>query len=438
MTDLLILALILLVIAFTFGVDFIYYVLYVILGIYLTSQFAIPRVIHRLSLKRTYNQNAFLGEQVEVRLTISNRSWLPIPWLRAIESIPPVLRPGIGVNQAMTFRYRESKSLTYKVKAMKRGYYRLGPLLISAGDLFGIREINGQLAPDYLTVFPRIVGLSQLGLSSRLPYGTITTKHRIFEDPARPIGIRDYRSGDSMRHINWKVSAHSDELLVRTFEPVKSLETLILLNLNPNEYSRQTRYDGPEWAIVVAASIASHLATLRQASGLVTNGIDPLALLDEDGTESFDPETGRLEFAKKVLHLSSNDQKSDEESQSELVRIPPRPGRAHLMKILEKLARVEAQGSVPFPNWVPRACTNLSWGVTVIAITPTGDDKTCAALHQLVKSGYNPVLIVIETYQDVREIRDKARGLGFQAYKVSEDRDLARWRTPTKQAWVSG
>jgi len=185
MTDLLILALILLVIAFTFGVDFIYYVLYVILGIYLTSQFAIPRVIHRLSLKRTYNQNAFLGEQVEVRLTISNRSWLPIPWLRAIESIPPVLRPGIGVNQAMTFRYRESKSLTYKVKAMKRGYYRLGPLLISAGDLFGIREINGQLAPDYLTVFPRIVGLSSDYrpdcLMERLPLNIAYSKIRLVQ-----------------------------------------------------------------------------------------------------------------------------------------------------------------------------------------------------------------------------------------------------------------
>lgn len=438
MSDLLILALILLVIAFTFGVDFIYYVFYVILGVYLTGRFLLPGVIRKLSLDRTYNQNAFLGEQVDVRLTISNKSWIPIPWLRAVESIPPVLRIGKGVDQAMTFRYRESKTLTYKVKAMKRGYYRLGPLIISAGDLFGIREINGQLAPAYLTVFPRIVRLSQLGLSSRLPYGTIPTNHRTFEDPARPIGIREYRSGDSMRHINWKVSAHSDDLLVRTFEQVKSLETMVLLNLNPKEYSRQTRYDSPEWAIVVAASIAGHLAELRQASGLATNGIDPLSLLEGDGSDSFDPKTGRLEFAKRILQRGSDDQKRSFNAQTELVTIPPRPGRAHLMKILEKLARIEAQDSVPFPYWVPRACTQLSWGVTVIAITPTSDDRTCAALHSLVKSGYNPVLIVIEPYKDIREIREKARSLGFQAYKVSEDRDLAKWRSPKTSVGVSG
>ena len=35
--------------------------------------------------------------------------------------------------------------------------------------------------------------------------------------------------------------------------------------------------------------------------------------------------------------------------------LPPRPGRLHLMKLLEVLARVEPQDCEPFALWVQRA-----------------------------------------------------------------------------------
>lgn len=196
--------------------------------------------------------------------------------------------------------------MTYHVKAMKRGYYRLGPLMISAGDYFGIRELSNRLPAGFLTVYPRIIPVSQLGLPSRLPYGLIKTRHRLFEDPARPLGVRDYHSGDSIRHINWKVSAHSDELLVRTFEPVKSLETFIVLNLSPKDFSRQIRFDGPEWAIVIAASMAVHLSDERQAIGLATNGVDPLGTSKEVGTFHFEQETGRLQISENSKQKDPN------------------------------------------------------------------------------------------------------------------------------------
>jgi len=437
MSDLLILLIVFFFLAFAFRVDFIYYIFYVCLGIYITGQFISPRIVHGLRLSRHYKQNAFLGEQVNVRLEISNISWLPIPWLRIEESIPPVLRIGIGVNQALSFRSRKSKTLAYKVKAMKRGYYRLGPLMVSAGDLFGIREIDNRLPADYLTVFPRIIGLSQLGLPSRLPYGTLPSRRRLFEDPARPIGIRDYRSGDPIRHINWKVSAHSDDLLVRTFEPVKSLESLLLLNLNQNDYSWQNRYEGPEWAIVVAASIAAHLNNLRQSVGLTTNGYDPLSVSKGVGSDDFDRETGRLQpssLARKDDVTSNRELISPE---STLIRIPPKPGREHLMKILERLARIEPRDSTPFAHWVPRACARLSWGVTILVISPTSDEGTCGVLHQLVRAGYNPVLILVDPFKDFREARNRARSLGFQAFQIGHEKDLTRWRSPLHSAWTS-
>jgi len=435
MSSILILAIGLLLLAFVFRVDFIYYVVYVCLGIYVVGQLVTPRIVRKLKLSRLYNQNAFLGEIVEVQITLFNQSWLPIPWLNAVESVPPALVIGQGAKRAMGFRSKETKHISYKVKAMKRGYYRLGPLMVSAGDLFGIREVSNRLPVDYLTVFPAIIPLSHLGLPSRLPYGIIPTRQRIFEDPARPIGIRDYQSGDSIRHINWKVSAHHDDLLVRTFEPVKSLETLILLNLDPSQYSRQTRYDGPEWAIVVAASIATHLSGERQAIGVATNGIDPLIYRTED-SGTFNHETGRLQMPEKNIPDNTRDQDGSRPHGAGAWIIPPKPGRAHLMKVLERLARIEVQRSGPFFEWIRPACNHLSWGTTIVTITPTGDEKTCSAMHQLVRAGYSPVLIVVEPFTEIRPIRDRARSLGFQAYKVGRMEDLAKWRIPKRSGRI--
>src|SRR5690606_29119085 len=141
-----------------------------------------------------------------------------------------------------------------------------GPLRLTSGDLFGLATPRtGTLPPSYLTVYPRIIPLVQLGLTSRLPFGTVGSKQRLFEDPARPLGTREFRSGDSLRQMNWKASAHTQKMLVRTFEPAISLETHVLLNLHSADYERRDRHYLVEWAIVIASSLAAHLTNQRQA-----------------------------------------------------------------------------------------------------------------------------------------------------------------------------
>jgi uncharacterized protein (DUF58 family) len=282
------------------------------------------------------------------------------------------------------------------------------------GDLFGLyRERQGQVPASYFTVYPRIVPLNQLGLPSRLPFGTIASQQRLFADPARPLGVRDYQSGDSLRQINWKASAHTRHLLVRTFQPAISLETAVLLNLNNEEYQRRTRLDAIEWAIEVAASLAAHLIEQRQAVGLISNGADPL---QGELNPNFDEASGRLQ--------------RDQAQNATASPISPRTGRSQLMRLLEQLARLEAVDTVPFADWLPRACHNLSWGTTLLVITPNGDDATCQALHRLVRLGFNPVLLTVEKVYQFGQVQERAKHLGFTAYEVAHDEDLDRWRQP--------
>jgi len=417
-SDLSIFILFLLAVAILLGVDFIFYVVYVVVGVYAVSLWYVPRSAARLQVTRRLSDHAFLGEIVNVTVEVKNSSRLPVPWLQLSESVPVRLKISEAPRFAFSLAGRQSRAFNYSIRAFRRGYYRIGPLQISSGDFFGFSESVDYTAATYLTVYPRITPLTNLSIHSRLPYGTIVSRQRLFEDPARPAGVRTYRSGDSLRQINWKVSAHassaSDALMVRTVEPAISLESVVLLNMFREDYSRRTMYDVAEWAIEVAASLAAHLVDRRQAIGLLTNGNDPLRGRDSPLLEAlpFDKETGRLRTDHQEAAVA------DAERPPTVVL--PRAGRLHLMRIMEILARVELDDATPFQSWALSAATRLGWGVTTLVISPNADEDFCGALHQLLRSGFNPILIIVDPHVDFRAIRRRAHQLGFEAFHITE------------------
>jgi len=430
------LVLLFLLIALVLRIDFVFYIVYVCLGIYGWSRWKTNHTLKNLRAERVYADHAFLGEEATISIELHNLSWLPVPWIGLGESIPLELRASPPVGLATHLKGKESKQFHYQVRAFKRGYYQLGPLSIQFGDLFGFSEQRANVPPTYFTVYPNIIPLHRLPLFSRLPFGTIASKQRLFADPARPMGVRPFRSGDSLRQINWKVSAHTQDFLVKTLEPAISLETMILLNLNVADYKQGNYLESSEWGIELAASLAAHLVQQRQPVGLITNGADPLQARLKDGDESlFDSKTGRL-----MLEMPASPLPAAWDLGHPLGRaaafVPPKmpagSGRPHLMKLLELLARIEADETIHFPTWTTRACLGLSWGTTILVITPSGDQETCQACHRLARSGYNPTLLLIEPQPDSGTIRKRARSLGFSAYPLHRPANLSQWQQLTQ------
>jgi uncharacterized protein (DUF58 family) len=295
----------------------------------------------------------------------------------------------------VTLRPKERLRLRYEAIGTRRGYYELGPTALSTGDLFGFAENQGRYEQrDHLTVYPRVIPLTAAELTSRSPHGTIKSGQPIFADPARVIGVRDYKPGDPIRSVNWKCSARAGHLMVKKFEPAVSLTTVIALDMNTAGYTRQVQYAASEWGIVVAASVANYLVGQRQAVGLACNGVDPL-------------------------------------TDTTCWTIPPRPGRAHLMKLLEWLARVQLAESAGLADWLPSVGLDLAWGTTVVVLTPMGDEVTCRALHRLLRAGLNPVLLIIEPRAQFGVVRERARRLGVAAYQVADEHELRQWSAKT-------
>lgn len=408
MGEFVVLMLILLFVGLLLRVDFIFYVLYVALGVFQFSQLYPAFIAKRIRVHREFDSHAFHLEKQTVRVVLENRSRWPATWLRITETVPVRLGVGYPPDKALSLSGRETVSFEYQIQGKQRGYYQIGPLTLRTGDLLGLKTFTGISSAEYITVYPRILPIARLALPSRLPFGTVAAQRRVFADPARPVGVREYQTGDSIRHINWKVSAHTDDLAVKTYQPAISLESMILLNFDRNDYLK--RLHNKEWAVEVAASLTAHLVKQRQAVGLMSNGFDPLSI---QTVHQFDEASGRL------ITPAATDTALP-------VAVTPHTGRANLMRILETLARLDVTEQMPFLPWLTRATVSLSWGVTVLVITPKGDEATCNALHRMLRAGLNPILLLIEGQEDLSQVRERARRLGFPAVPVLTPEQLMR------------
>ena len=107
--------------------------------------------------------------------------------------------------------------------------------------------------------------------------------------------------------------------------------------------------------------------------------------------------------------------------------ISPRPGRGHLMQLLELLARVSTIRNQSFESWITDATLSLNWGTTLIVITPNGNENVISALHQQVRRGFDINMLITEPFSSFMPISYKAKHLGISAFNVANRSDLINW-----------
>ena len=332
--------------------DWVYYLVYLVGGVWVFSHVWMRRSLGRIQHVRDLPSRAFAGETIDVQLRLHNRSWLPLPWLQIQEAVPLELKDQADYRSVVSLGGHSTLEHPYRLACKKRGYYQVGPLSLRSSDLFGFVEARwDETTPATLIVYPQVVALEKLGLPSRSPFGTLAGRRQLLEDPARMAGVRAYTAGDSLRRIHWKASAHSGDLLVKKLQPSMAVPVLILLDLDRNAYPTRSLVGSSEWGIIAAASLANGLIAERQAVGLTSNGLDALA-----GVTA--------------------------------APLPQRGGQEQLMSILSLLARVQVQeAESPLAEWLPRQTAALAWGTTLVLVTPHLDEASLWALQQRDRPG---------------------------------------------------
>ena len=119
---------------------------------------------------------AFVGDEVPISITLTNRKPVPLGRVRVDDSIPPEIqviggdmgeRHGEGLqtlSHSTSMSWYERVRWDYRLKCTRRGYYRIGPAQVQSGDLFGFYGDEKTLPDqDHLFVYPTVIPLPEAG-----------------------------------------------------------------------------------------------------------------------------------------------------------------------------------------------------------------------------------------------------------------------------------
>jgi uncharacterized protein (DUF58 family) len=305
-----------------------------------------------LAAVRTIDRSSLVAEQTaQTRIEVNNQG-NPLVNLHLIDPIPPSISiQGGQTEQRLSLSAGESTELEYKFTG-KRGVYSWNTIHTSASDPFGLFEFKRQIpAPGDIRVFPTPIQIRP-----------VTTKPRYTLHAAGPIparlagtgidfwGIREYRPGDSLRRLNWRLAARRSRKLFT------------------NEYEREEIAD---YGLIIDARKFSSAGALEEE--LFEYSISAAASLSEN----------YLKAGNRVSLLIFGDS---------IISVYPGYSKHQLNKVHTTLARARLGSNFPF-NYLEYLPTRLFPARASIVIFSTVNPRDLDIYARLISFGYEVLLI---------------------------------------------
>jgi len=236
---------------------------------------ALPFLIGSRAYRTTLEvsrESVVAGGEVHLRIEVENT--VARPQLPAVIELPVgnALReltvPLLGPHQQTT--------LPVTVPTERRGVITVGPLTVARQDPLGLlrREMTWRDV-HRVHVHPKTVLLppNSAGLVRDLEGKSST---RLTDSDLSFHAVREYVPGDAMRHIHWKSTAKTGQLMVRQYEESQTARLAVLFDARRAEYASDEEF---ELGVSLAASVS--LQAVREgrerfvASGWIPGRVRP-------------------------------------------------------------------------------------------------------------------------------------------------------------------
>jgi uncharacterized protein (DUF58 family) len=332
---------------------------------------------------------ASMGEVFEEHFEVRNTTWPACLWLEImnLSNLPLAggsrLLTGIGSHQRRFF--------TARTLLFRRGAFLLGPTSLLSGDPFGLFTVRKVIvAKDTLVVLPMTVPITDFPPPPGLLPGGKAVRQRSSDVTPHAAGVREYQPGDPMKRIHWPSTAHRGRFMVKEFEQDPQADIWLFLDaqrevqVSSPEPIASFKEDGwwlrrpkvalPcdsfEYIISAAASLASHFLQERRAVGLACSG------------------------AKFTV-------------------VSAERGERQTNKIMETLAFLQADGTIPLHGLVTMRAKLLPIGTGVILITPSTRPELLLIVEDLQRRSLRPVVVLVkpETFGGAGESATILEGL---------------------------
>lgn len=240
-----------------------------------------------LSARRDFGTGALqVGGVLSEETAVRSRSRLPKSW---IEVRDLCAMPAHDASRVISLHSRETVRWATQSIAVKRGIFRMGPLILRTGDPFAIFSHERRVDFDtVITVFPPVFDLPHVQLPGARSSGGRQIDRRTPFTTAAVSSIRDYAPGDPFNRISWSSSARTGRLMVKEFDLDPTAEIWLLADFGIDQALRPVREmeldrdpdlsfaeawldSSEDYVAALAASIARKAVDGNRALGLLTN-----------------------------------------------------------------------------------------------------------------------------------------------------------------------
>ena len=262
--------------------------------------------------------------------------------------------PGHHASSVMNLLPRKREQGVVDTVSELRGQFTLGPTGAAASDPFGLFTLERRIGPSSeVLIYPEVVDLGTFSVP-----GKIMTEGTRMRRPTQlqtldPAGTRPYVYGDSQRRIHWLSSAHAGQLMVKEFEFTPAADIWIFLDLEQGVHVGSGMHSTEEYAVTAAASIAGHYLGSNRAVGLLASSGKEQAVAADRGDRQ-------------------------------------------LIRVLETLAIVRANGRMPLSEMLWAERPRLGRQATAVVISPSLDEHWAGVLAQLQHAGTRTAAVLVE------------------------------------------
>ncbi|MBE5926459.1 MAG: DUF58 domain-containing protein [Lachnospiraceae bacterium] len=252
--------------------------------------FRLQAIIYKTSWKKGFSAGISFeshtcreGDRNSLTETVTNNKLLPLPMVNVKFSTPRSFVFENEDNSSITDYYyrndvftllnRQTIKRTLNFRCMRRGCFNINDISIITSDLLMRQSLSTKFVCNtVIHVYPRRVDITPFEIPFKTILGNYVTQKHTIDDPFEFRGIREYQPYDTMRSINWKISARQNKLQVNTFFTTASQEVVIFLNLDSEVFTKSERLQ--EAGIQIAGTLADKFVAQRIPVALETNGHD--------------------------------------------------------------------------------------------------------------------------------------------------------------------
>lgn len=226
--------------------------------------------------QRLNPRRATKGDTVSLRLELHNESFLPFAHLTLQYSTPDSVYTGAEYYISASILPGRHETITTSIECPYRGEYEIGFTRIEATDIFGLIKISlpfkmfRSYQPIKLLVYPRIREIASGFLFNLEAEGPIDSDKALAEELSSIADIRNFREGDPLKRVHWKLSARNQKLLVKDFEASLSADCIIMVDCTDHGFTGEQAAKYEDTVVECAAAFCKRMTNDYQPLRLIT------------------------------------------------------------------------------------------------------------------------------------------------------------------------